>query len=76
MIRCNSNYLMLFGGLSDWELCRIQKDLCPDLTKEEMRERYKEAVKEKYNFMMIDSSERYPLLKYRRNLNELWIDTK
>lgn len=63
----NMNYLMLYGGFPDKDLEKIYLDLQLNISLEELIKKYKEATKEKYDFLYINLND----CIYKRNFKEI-----
>lgn len=69
MIRNNINYLIIKQVSSMRNLTMIMRECSLGITKEALTTMYKEATKDKKNFMMIDLEEGDPLKRFRFNLD-------
>ena len=67
--RLNLSYLFLFDNNNRRELSLLTTELASDKTPEEFRKIYKYALKDKYNFLMIDNTNNE--LRYRKNFDEI-----
>jgi hypothetical protein len=69
MIRNNINYLIIKQVSSMKNLTMITRECSLGITKEALTTMYKEATKDKKNFMLIDLEEGDPLKRFRFNLD-------
>ena len=69
MIRNNINYLIVKQVSSMRNLTMIMRECSLGITKESLTTMYKEATKEKKNFMLIDLEEGDPLKRFRFNFD-------
>jgi Ni2+-binding GTPase involved in maturation of urease and hydrogenase len=69
MIRNNINYLIVKQVSSMRNLTMIMRECSLGITKEALTNMYKEATKEKKNFMLIDLEEGDPLKRFRFNFD-------
>lgn len=67
--RKNLDYLILFGGHSDDKLEELFHNIEVPVTFETFLQLYKDATKEKYNFLYID----IPDSKFRKNFNQEYL---
>lgn len=73
-IRLNCSHVAIFNVQNKRELNMLNQELAYDLSKDEFKRVYLEAVAEKYSFLYIDRESVFKPLKYRKRLNCLFDD--
>jgi hypothetical protein len=69
-IRLNTSLFCLFNIPSQTDIVRIHSEISPDISKEVFIKMFRKAMSKNYNFLMIDTSTKVKMLRYRINLDE------